>query len=88
MSRGIDQVEDIFLAIGMLVIKLNGVTLDRDASFALEVHVVEGLGYHVPSCNGLGDLQQTVGQGALAVIDMGYDAKVADILHKGCKDKE
>jgi hypothetical protein len=31
--------------------------------------------------DGLGALQQTVGQGALAVIDMGYDAKIPYMVH-------
>jgi hypothetical protein len=33
------------------------------------------------------DLQQAVRQGAFTVINVGNDAKVADVLHKGCKDK-
>lgn len=88
MARGVNQVEDILLAIRVLIIKLDGVTFYRDPTFTFDVHVVQSLGYHVPGGDRLGDLQQPVGQGALAVIDMGYDAKVADILHKGCKDKE
>ena len=88
MSRGIDQVEGILLTIGALVIKLDSVTLDGDPTFPLQVHIVQCLGHHVPHSDSFGDLQQTVRQGAFTVIYMGNDAKVADILHKGCKDKE
>jgi hypothetical protein len=59
------------------------VALDGNALFALQVHVVEHLCLHVAFANGMGMLQQPVGQGAFSVIDMGYDAEVPDLLHEG-----
>jgi hypothetical protein len=57
------------------------VALDGDAPLALQVHIVE----HLPfgHLNGFGIFQQTVGQGRLSMVDMGYDAEVSDIIHIG-----
>ena len=80
MSRSVDKVEHILLAV-VLVFHLYGVTLDSDAALALEIHVVEHLGLHVLGGYGIGIFQQAVGQGRLAMVDVCYDAEIADILH-------
>ena len=82
MAWGIDQVDDILLPIGWVdVAHLNGVAFDGNASLALQIHIVEGLILHVPLGDGVGVFQQAVGQGAFSVVNVGYDAKIADILH-------
>ena len=81
MPRRINEVENIGLAIGVLVAHLNGVALDGDASFPFEVHVVQRLIFHVPFGDGFGELQEPVGQGALAVVNMGDDAEISDVFH-------
>ena len=43
----VDQIEDVRLAILRLVVEPDRVGLDRDAALALEVHVVEDLGFHL-----------------------------------------
>ena len=48
----------------------------------LQLHVVEHLILHVALADGVGHLQQTVGQRALAVVNMGYYAKIAYVLHQ------
>ena len=53
--------------------------LDGDAALALQVHIVEHLPFS--NLNGLGALQQTVGQRRLTVVYMCDDAEVADVLH-------
>lgn len=63
------------------ILHLYGMTLDSDATFALEVHVVEHLCLHVLGGNGIGIFKQSVGQGRLAVVDMSYDAKIAYSFH-------
>lgn len=62
--------------------------LDGNAPFPLQIHVVQGLGHHIPGGYRMGGLEQAVRKGALTMIDVGNDAKVADVLHKGCKDRE
>ena len=47
MAGGIDQVERILLAL-IQILHLDGVALDRDALFLLQIHVVEDLVLHVP----------------------------------------
>ena len=55
----------------------------------LQVHIVQHLVLHIACGEGAGELQQTVGQGALTVVYVGYDAEIADAVHfhNGCKDK-
>jgi hypothetical protein len=55
------------------------VALDGDASFLLEVHVVEHLS--LSYLYGLGMLQQSVGKCRLTVVDVGYYAEVAYMVH-------
>ena len=80
MAGGIDQVERILLAL-IQILHLDRMALDRDALLLLQVHVVEDLVLHVPGRKGLGQFQQPVRQGTLAVVDMRDDAEIADVLH-------
>ena len=80
MSRSVDEIEHIFLAVE-LVVHLDCVALDSDAALALEVHVIEHLGLHVLGGYGVGIFEKAVGKSALAVVDMRYDAEIADVLH-------
>ena len=81
MSRSVDQVERIQLSVAGLVFHLDRVALDGDALFAFEVHIVEHLRLHFALVQGVGFFQQTVRQCALSVVDVGYDAKIAYVLH-------
>src|SRR5579862_6602094 len=53
--------------------------LDRDSAFTLELHRVEHLGPHQPRVDGMGELEDAVGQRRLAVVDVGDDREVADV---------
>lgn len=74
MSRSVNKIENV-VAIGSVKLHLNGMTLNGDATFAFQIHIVE----HLPFGNlyGSGALQKPVGKGRLAVINVGYDAEVA-----------
>ena len=78
MAGGVDQVEDVLLPIGRCVVHAGGLELDRDAPLPLQIHVVEELVLHVAVGDRARVLEQPVGQGRLAVIDVGNDAEVAD----------
>ncbi len=78
MTRSINQVKNECLTIAM-IFHLYGMTLDGDATLALKVHIVEHLVFG--NGNGFGIFQQTVGQCRLTMVYMGYDAKIANILH-------
>ena len=77
VARRVDQVELVALAL-VLVVDRDRAGLDRDAALALEVHRVEQLGLHVALVDGAGDLEQAVGEGRLAVVDVRDDREVAD----------
>ena len=52
--------------------------LDGDATLALEVHRIEVLGSHVSSVDSPGELEDAVGKGGLAVINVRNDRKIAN----------
>ena len=84
MTRSIYQIQDILLS-AMDILHLDRMALDCDAALLFEVHVVE----HLPFCYlyRIGELQQTVGQGGFAMVDVRYDTEITDMLHKeicGC----
>ena len=52
--------------------------LDGDAALALQVHGVEDLLHHFALRERAGDLEQTVGQRGLAVVDVRNDGEIPD----------
>ena len=78
VARGIDQVEDVALAICSGVLHPRRLELDRDAPFPLQLHVVEELLLHVADRDRAGFLQQPVGQGGFPMVDVGNDAEIAN----------
>jgi methenyltetrahydromethanopterin cyclohydrolase len=55
------------------------VGLDGDAALAFKVHGVEDLGLHLAGGQRAGQLEEPVGEGGLAVVDMRDDREVADV---------
>jgi len=80
VTRGVHQVEGIGLPVGGLVHQAHGLGLDGDAPLALDIHAVEHLLLHLARRQAAAGLDKAVGQGRLAVIDMGDDRKIADEL--------
>ena len=74
VARGVDEVELVHLAVLGGVVHGDGAGLDGDAAFPLDVHVVEDL------VHALGQLEDAVGQGGFAVVDVRDDAEVADVV--------
>ena len=62
----------------------NGLSLDRDPAFALELHRVENLLAHLARGDGVGQLEDAIGERRLAVVDVRDDREVADLclLHE------
>ena len=77
---GVDQVEAVGQAVVRLVLETDGAGLDRDALLALQVHRVQDLAGHLARVDGVGQLQQSIGERRLAVIDVGDDGEVAQAL--------
>ena len=63
-----------------MVFQAHGLRLDGDAALALDVHRIEHLLLHLARFEPAGELDQPVGQRRLAVVDMGDDGEIADIL--------
>ena len=84
MAGGVDEVELILLAAHLGgVVQRDRVRLDGDAALALEVHGIQHLGLHLAVLEATADLDEAVGQRGLAVVDVGDDGEVADVLDVG-----
>jgi hypothetical protein len=80
VARRVDQVQLVVLAVARRVAHAHGVELDRDPALALEVERVEHLGLHLALLQHARVLDQAVGERRLAVIDVGDDAEVPDMV--------
>ena len=58
MPRSVDEVEGI-----PLMLHLDGMALNRNTTFLLQVHIVEHLVLHLPYIDSLRDLQHTIRKG-------------------------
>ncbi len=83
VTGGVDQVEDVGLAILRRVFDPHGVGLDRDTALALDIHAVQHLRLHIACSHRAGHLDEPVGEGGFAVVDMGHDREVADEIKLG-----
>jgi len=89
----IDQVQDKLLSVGMAVVDLDGVALDRDTFFPFKIHIVQYLVHHFPVADSVRALQQPVSQGTFAVVNMRDYAEIPYIFHvlrpvfRTCKGK-
>ena len=79
MARRINQVEDVLFAVLRRVVQADRVRLDRDAALALEVHGVEHLGLHLAGLECAGQLEESIRQRRLAMIDVRDDGEIADV---------
>jgi hypothetical protein len=83
MPGGVDKVQGILLAIGRLMQHTNCVELDGDAALLFQFHVIEHLiGFHLTGGDGAGAFKQSIGNGRFAVIDVGDDAKISNVIHR------
>ena len=81
VAGGVDQVQLVGLAVAGRVEHAHRLRLDRDAALALEVHRVEQLAAHLGRVDRVRELEDAVGERRLAVVDVGDDREVPDLLH-------
>ena len=81
VAGGVDQVEAVDAAVARRVLQRRGLRLDRDAALALDVHRVEHLRFHLAVAQAAAALDQAIGQRRLAVVDVGDDREIADVVH-------
>ena len=82
MPGGIDEVQLIFLSVLVNIRQVHRLALDRNAAFALDVHIIEDLVAELPVVDELRILDKTVGECRLSVVNMGYNAKISYVFHK------
>ncbi len=81
----VDQVDLVLVRVFGGVIHAHRRGLDGDALFAFEVHRVEHLRGHIPLGDGARQLQEAVGERGFAMIYMGDDTEVTDMVgHISC----
>jgi hypothetical protein len=81
MTRRVDQIEDILLSVSRVIGKGNGLTLNGDPSFALDVHIIQDLILEVSLIDHARILNEAVGKGRFSVINVCNDAKITYVLH-------
>ena len=80
VTGGVDEVENVCFAVLSLVFQADCTSLYRDASFTLDIHVVEELIFHVTDSNGLGFFENSVGKGRFAVVYVSDYAEISDFI--------
>ena len=80
MAGGVDEIENIVLAVVGVVNQRYRMSLDGNAPLTLQIHVVQKLVGHIPQGNRLGLFQNPVRQGGFAVVDVGDNAEVSNLL--------
>src|SRR5215469_16543163 len=80
MSRCIDQIKLVLLAICRTVPHTYSLGFDRDPLFTLEIHLIKHLIGHLALGDGSRIFKQTIGKSRLTMIDMRDDTEVANML--------
>ena len=81
MARRVDQVQVVNLAIARLVLQRGGLRLDGYPPLFLDVHRVKHLLAHLTVRQAAATRDEPIGQRGLAVVNMGDDGKISDVLH-------
>ena len=79
MARRIDQIQLVELTVIRAIVEAHGLRLDGNTALTLDIHGIEHLLLHLPRREPAAELDQTICQSGLAVIDMGDDGEVADV---------
>ena len=83
MTWGVNQVQVVDLTVLCLVLQRCGLRLDGDAALFLDVHRVQHLGFHLAVGQSATALDQTVCQRGFAMVNVGNDGKISDVIHQG-----
>ena len=78
----VHEVEDVGFAVPGAVFEPDGVGLDGDAAFALDVHRIEHLLDHIALRHRPRQLDEPVGERRLSMVDMRDDREVADVFDR------
>ena len=82
MTRCVDQIQVVDLSVFGFVLQRSGLCLDSYPTLFLDVHRVENLRLHVALFKSSAALNQAVCECRFAMIDVGNDGKVSDVVHQ------
>lgn len=80
MSGCIDEIQVVNLSVFRLVIEGYALGLDRNTTLSFYIHAIKHLVGHFPVAQGATQLYETVSQGRLAVVYMGNNGKIPDVI--------
>ena len=81
MAGGVNQVEVINLSVFCFIRECRRLCLDGNATLALYIHGVEHLRFHFAVGQPPAEMNNPVRQCGFAMINMGNDREVANMLH-------
>ncbi len=82
MPRRVDEVKVVHLPVARLVAQRGSLRLDGDATLALDVHRVQHLLFHLAIGQAAAQMDDAVCQCGFAVVDVGDDGEITDMLHE------
>ncbi len=80
MTRCIDEIQLVQLPVFCMVTHPHRIQLDRNAALAFQIHRVEDLLAHEPLVERPGELDKSVGKRRFAVVDVGDNAEITDMI--------
>ena len=84
MARGVNEVEDILLAILGVINRADSLGFDRDSALPLQFHVVQHLLLHLTLREKTGHLDDAVRQGGFSMVDVCNNTKISDFALVHC----
>jgi len=81
MSRRIDEVQFKFLTAFARIGQVNRLTFDGNASFSLDIHIVQDLVTELPCINEVCMLDEAVGKRGFTVVNVGNNAEISNLSH-------
>ena len=79
MPRRIDKVQLISLAVTRSVRQRHALRLNSNTAFAFDIHGIEHLRIHFALTETAAELDKTIRDRGLSMINMRYDRKIADM---------
>ncbi len=82
MPRRVDQIEVVGLSVERFVMQRSGLRFDGYPTLFLDVHRVQNLRLHVARLKPTTTLYQAVCERGFAVVNVGNDGKISDVIHQ------
>ena len=82
MTRRVDQIEVVNLAVERLVFQRSCLCLDSDSALFFNVHRIKHLSTHLPVLQAAATLDKPVCKRGLAMVDVRNDRKISDVIHQ------